>query len=292
MWIIGLPGRNVSGRNTYKGENMDNTSLRDIWNRRAEVHAARKGCKTQDRMSELYDASWWGYIEPLLAHISGGRVLEAGCGTGRWAERLAPMGFEVVMSDFSPNMLKKAREYAEEHGFAERVRFEERDVCDLHGFESASFDMVLSTGEPITICSDPKKAISEYCRVVRPGGHVLCDAGNRYRRAFELFGQGRGGEIEEVLATGECRGHGGLPMHLLGPGELRTVFENEGMEVLSVAGITPMFGFPPDGGSKAALEDEKTLQAMEVIARDYAERPEIVAQSSRILAVARRPVSL
>ena len=66
----------------------------------------------------------------------------------------------------------------------------------------------------------------------------------------------------------------------------------EGMEVLSVAGITPMFGFPPDGAAKAALEDEKTLQAMEVIARDYAERPEIVAQSSRILAVARRPVSL
>jgi SAM-dependent methyltransferase len=271
---------------------MDNTTLRDIWNQRAEVHAARKGCRTEDTVSELYDESWWGYVEPLLADISGGRVLEAGCGTGRWAERLAPMGFSVALSDISPNMLAKAGEYAEEHGFGDNLRFEELDVCDLHAFGDSSFDMVLSTGEPITICSDPQKAISEYCRVVRPGGHVLCDAGNRYRRAFELFRQGRGGEIEEVLATGVCLGHDGLPMHLLGPGELQNRFEEEGMEVLTVAGITPMFGFPPDGASKAALEDEKTLQAMQVIARDYAERPEIVAQSSRILAVARKPVSM
>jgi SAM-dependent methyltransferase len=272
---------------------MENMTLRDIWNRRAEAHAVRKGCRMEDPLSKLYEESWWGYILPHLAEIpEGGRILEAGCGTGRWAEHLVPLGFSVVLADISPNMLAKAKEYAEEHGFADALCFEELDVCDLHAFEDASFDMVLSTGEPITLCSDPKRAISEYCRVVRPGGHVFCDAGNRYRRAFDLFGQERGGEIVELLESGECRGHGGLPQHLLGPEELRIAFEEEGMEVLTVAGITPMFGFPPDGASKMALEDEKTLQAMKVIAREYAELTEIVCQSSRILAVAQRPVPL
>lgn len=270
---------------------MENKTLREIWNERAEVHASGKGCKTRDAVSRLYDESWWKFIEPLLVGIPEGRILEAGCGTGRWAERLAHLGFQVVMSDFSPNMLKKAREYAEAQGFADGLRFEERDVCDLHGFKNGSFDMVISTGEPITLCFDLKKAIREYCRVVRPGGHVLCDAGNRYRRVFDLFRQGRGGEIEAVLASGECRGHDGMTQHLLGPAELRARFEEEGMEVLTLAGITPMFGFPPDKETRAALGDEKTRNAMEVIARDYAERLEIVAQSSRILAVARKPLS-
>jgi len=268
---------------------MENKTLRDIWNRRAEVHAARKGCRAEDAMSKLYDESWWGHIWPLLAYITGGRILEAGCGTGRWAERLASMGFSVVLSDISPNMLTKAREYAEEHGFVDNLRFEEVDVCDLSVFESGTFDMVISTGEPITMCSDPKKAISEYCRVVRPGGYVLCDAGNRYRKAFELFREKRGNQILNVLATGEYEGKEGLLHHLLGPCELRAAFEEQGMECCTLAGITPMFGFPPDAEQKAALEDKATSQAMVAIAQDYAECPEIVNLSSRLLAVARKP---
>jgi ubiquinone/menaquinone biosynthesis C-methylase UbiE len=245
-----------------------------------------------NRTTRLYDESWWGYIEPLLAGISGGRILEAGCGTGRWAERLAPMGFEVVLSDLSPNMLKKAREYAEGHGFAEGLGFEERDVCDLYGLQNGSFDMVISTGEPITMCSDPKKAIGEYCRVVRPGGYVLCDAGNRYRKAFDLFREMKGNQILNVLESGEYEGKEGLMHHLLGPGELRAAFEEQGMECCTLAGITPMFSFPPDAALKAALDDEQTSQAMVTIAREYAERPEIVSQSSRLLAVARKPLAM
>ncbi|WP_462325968.1 hypothetical protein [Desulfoplanes sp.] len=49
-----------------------------------------------------------------------------------------------------------------------------------------------------------------------------------------------------------------------------------------------MFGFPPDAGQKAALEDKGTQQAMVTIAQNYAECPEIVNLSSRLPAVARK----
>jgi 2-polyprenyl-3-methyl-5-hydroxy-6-metoxy-1,4-benzoquinol methylase len=268
---------------------MNNSALRETWNQKAELHAARKECQKQDSCSRLYEASWWGYIEPLLPEITGGRILEAGCGTGRWAERLAPMGFDLVLSDISPVMLQKAREHAEQHGFADNLRFEELDVCDLHSLPSESFDMVISTGEPITMCSNPHQAISEYCRVVRPGGYVLCDAGNRYRKAFELFRTNPSDQVLQIFETGEYVNHDGLAMHLLGPTELTSAFADQGMELRTLAGITPMFTFPPDKDLNTALSNEKTYQAMVTIAQEHAERREIVNLSSRLLAVARKP---
>jgi SAM-dependent methyltransferase len=267
---------------------MDNEKLREIWDQRAETHAARKECKTQDPVSKLYHDSWWGYIQPLLSELVHGRILEAGCGTGRWAEHLVPMGFDLVLSDLSPNMLAKARAYAEKKGFAHGVSFEELDVCNLHSLESDSFDMIISTGEPITLCNDPEQAIIEYCRVVRPGGYVLCDAGNRYRKAYDSFAQSHSGRAAQIIETGEYEMDNNMTLHLLGPSELTRILDRQNMELLTLAGITPMFSFPPDERQKKAMEDEATYQAMVTIAREYAQRPEVVALSSRLIAVARK----
>lgn len=269
---------------------MADAKLREIWNRNAEIHAARKGSREQDTFSKLYHESWWGYIHPLLSKLEHGKILEAGCGTGRWAEWLVPMGFDLVLSDFSPNMLAKAKAYAEQKGFAKGVRFEELDVCDLHSLKSDSFDMVISTGEPITLCSNPGQAISEYCRVVRPGGYVLCDAGNRYRKAYDNFCLCPSEEVLKIIETGEYVTENGMALHLLGPDELRNIFLDLKMELCTMAGITPMFSFPPDKRLKKKLENETTYQAMITISQKYAEKPEIINLSSRLLAVARKPV--
>jgi hypothetical protein len=50
-----------------------------------------------------------------------------------------------------------------------------------------------------------------------------------------------------------------------------------------------MFSSPPDEHLTKALEDEATYQAMVTISEKYAERPEIVSLSSRLLAVAQKP---
>ncbi|SDL58286.1 Methyltransferase domain-containing protein [Maridesulfovibrio ferrireducens] len=268
---------------------MTTENLRTIWDRKAEDHAAGRECRSQKRSSQLYHDSWWSYIQPLLSHIPNGRILEAGCGTGRWAEHLVPMGFDMVLSDFSPNMLVKAQDYAEKKGFIKGVSFEELDVCDLHTLKSESFDMVISTGEPISLCSDPQKAISEYCRVVRPGGYVLCDAGNRYRRAYDNFRASPSEQVLQILETGVCVMDNGMKLHLLGPGELTAIFEDQNMELCTLAGITPMLCFPPDPKLEKGMENDATYQAMITMGQKYAEHPEMIALSSRLIAVARKP---
>ncbi|WP_319471237.1 class I SAM-dependent methyltransferase [uncultured Pseudodesulfovibrio sp.] len=269
---------------------MSNAKALEIWEKRAELHAAKKGSMIRNLSSEQYNDNWWAHISPLLDEIKGGKILEAGCGTGRWAERLVPMGFDLVLSDFSPNMIAKAREHAAKLGYEKDARFEVLDVCDLHSLTDDSFDMVISTGEPITLCADPEQAIAEYCRVVRPGGYVLCDAGNRIRKAYDLATKKPSAKILQVLETGQYTSANGMELHLLSPEILTGIFAKLGMELKTLAGITPMGTFPPDPLMTKALEDDDTYRAMETINREYATRPEIINLSHRLIAVARKPL--
>lgn len=65
--------------------------------------------------------------------VRGKRVLDVGCGSGRYAIALAERGAEVVGIDFASNMLSLAGELAQEHGVASRCRFVEADFLE-HDF--------------------------------------------------------------------------------------------------------------------------------------------------------------
>ena len=170
------------------------------------------------------------------------------------------------------------------------MSFEELDICDMHSLRNGSFDMVISTGEPLTLCADPEKAVSEFSRLIRPGGYILCDAANRYRKTFDFFQRKAFDQIIKVLETGDYLAESGLTHHLLGPRELVDLVKANKMEVHNLAGITPMFGFPPDTEMKEALEDDGIFRDMVEIGQKYAEHPGIVNLSSRLLVVARKPV--
>lgn len=263
--------------------------LREVWDKRAEVHAAGKMSQSRDRFSDLYNQAWWSYIKKYLPEKSECKILEAGCGISRWAEKFVDLGFDVVLSDISPVMLQKAREYAEKKGFAEKLSFEELDVCNMHSLDDGKFYMVVSTGEAVTLCGAPDEAISEFCRLTQPGGYVLCDAGNRYRRAFDLFQKREFDRIMPVLKSGYYEPEDGLGQYLLGPIELKNSLEKQGMEVLHIAGITPFFSFPPASELKEELKQDVFYTDMQKFESEHAEHPDILSLSSRLIAVARKP---
>jgi len=73
--------------------------------------------ESYDRWADLYDAYVNStvaiddlYFPPVYAHLSGLRVLDIGCGTGRHTIRLAKAGNRVTGIDLSPGMLAVARE--------------------------------------------------------------------------------------------------------------------------------------------------------------------------------------
>ncbi|MCY0877096.1 MAG: class I SAM-dependent methyltransferase [Firmicutes bacterium] len=99
----------------------------------------------------------------------GQRVLEVGCGTGRTACELAIRYQACVTAlDLRPSMLEKANQRANENGAQiefKRVIGKRLPVLD------ASFDFVIV--ESVTVFNSIARMLSEYARVLVPGGYVL-----------------------------------------------------------------------------------------------------------------------
>ena len=77
--------------------------------------------------------------------LSGARVLDIGCGSGRYSMECAKRGAErVVGIDFAASMIEYSRKVAQEVGVAEKCEF----ICDdflSYRFDE-SFDIVLALG--------------------------------------------------------------------------------------------------------------------------------------------------
>jgi demethylmenaquinone methyltransferase/2-methoxy-6-polyprenyl-1,4-benzoquinol methylase len=106
------------------------------------------------------------------------RVLDVACGTGdltkAFADALAKLGRKkegdqapVVGLDFTPEMLDVARE----RKATALTEYVEGDAMDLP-FEDGSFDVV-SIAFGIRNVSRPEAALSEFRRVLRPGGRLI-----------------------------------------------------------------------------------------------------------------------
>ena len=80
-------------------------------------------------------------LSPWLRVRSGTRVLDVGCGVGRWSRLLASRGAEVTGIDLSATMIAEARRRAAAAGLGSRCRFLVQDLAQLNIREH--FDLVL-----------------------------------------------------------------------------------------------------------------------------------------------------
>jgi SAM-dependent methyltransferase len=123
-------------------------------------------------------AALWPQEAPLLDRYrlpEAPRILDAGCGTGEIASRLAlrwPRA-EVLGVDVQEGSLRLARERHAD--LAPRLRFEPRSVYDL-GLPDASFDLTVCR-HVIQSIPHPEQVLAELVRVTRPGGrlHLLAE---------------------------------------------------------------------------------------------------------------------
>jgi SAM-dependent methyltransferase len=139
------------------------------------------------RASELYfeeigdnfDAAMSAYdvqqrirlIESWLPADSRERsCLEIGCGTGRISAVLKPRVKALTVSDLSP---KLAAAVGKKLGVAYRAE----DACHLTWADN-SFDLIVSS-ECIEHTPDPRQALREMARVLKPGGTVIVTSPNR-----------------------------------------------------------------------------------------------------------------
>lgn len=110
-----------------------------------------------------------GILESLPANA---RALDVGCGTGFNVARLRERGFSVLGIEPSDDM--RARALANNPG----TDIRDGDIEQLP-LESGLFDLVLCI-EVIRYLLDPRPALAELARVLRPGGIAIVTAAPRW----------------------------------------------------------------------------------------------------------------
>jgi ubiquinone/menaquinone biosynthesis C-methylase UbiE len=107
-----------------------------------------------------------------LCHINQDKyVLVVGCGVGVAPCYLAQKyGCMVVGVDLSEKMINRSKERAKREGVEKRVEFRIANAQNLL-FEDAAFDIVICESVNAFIENKPR-ALSEYVRVIKPGGYV------------------------------------------------------------------------------------------------------------------------
>ncbi|WP_148573705.1 class I SAM-dependent methyltransferase [Nocardioides caldifontis] len=138
------------------------------------------------------------YVAGLLA--PGSSVLDAGCGTGRVAARLADLGFDVVGVDVDAAMVQVARAERPELTWV---------VADLGALDlGRRFDLVVLAGNVVPFI-DPSAlpvAVARLADHLRPGGRVVCGFG------LDEEHLPTGGPVVTLAAYDEACGSAGLEL--------------------------------------------------------------------------------
>lgn len=143
----------------------------------------------QDHARAASRRLFYGRIGDLLDSRPG-RVLELGCGPGRYVALLASMGWDVVGAD--PCSFPAWKSISEHRlvTWDEGVRAEKLPYAD------ASFDAVACLGA-LLYFDDAVAALAEIYRVLKPGGRVIMRSVNRNN----LFRKVNGKDIDPATVN-------------------------------------------------------------------------------------------
>lgn len=250
----------------------------------------------------------WREIERHLESVS--TILDIGAATGAFSIPLAKRGFAVAHVDFSPVMLALAREKA--YGLA-NIEFVEANAADLKRFSDRSFDLVLNTDGAISFCgSEAITAIRETCRVARKTIILTVSHQAQMVASWASSSLLKSGKLAPAVAAMLNRGEWhqeqfadnkllteGLTQNYLGalkafaPGELKSVLEGCGMEVLRCGGLGSLAALCDPLAIERAAKDAEAFQsfvsACEQFDKDVLPGGPGTRQRAGLIAVAQHP---
>jgi 2-polyprenyl-3-methyl-5-hydroxy-6-metoxy-1,4-benzoquinol methylase len=143
-------------------------------------------------------------IEGLLLLRSGERVLEVACGNGEFARRMTELGAHVLATDFSHDMLERARAHGGDIDYRSADATDEGALLALG--EPGSFDAVVSN-MAIMDMESIEPMVAAASRLLRPDGRFVfstlhpCFNSGDVRPTVELDLDGVVTEVHSVKVT-------------------------------------------------------------------------------------------
>ncbi|HJH32678.1 MAG TPA: class I SAM-dependent methyltransferase [Methanosarcinaceae archaeon] len=144
--------------------NDTKNKIKEYWNERSSTFDLSPGHVIINRNE---GAAWKSLLQEKIG-LNAKKVIDIGAGTGFLSIMLAEMGYEVVGLDLSEEMMERAKKKAMVRGV--KVEFKQGDAENLP-FETGSFDALVNRAVLWTL-PNPKKAIAEWRRVLKPGGKL------------------------------------------------------------------------------------------------------------------------
>jgi SAM-dependent methyltransferase len=174
-----------------------------------------------------------GRIQGLPDYLSGGKVLDVGCGTGGYLHLLRELGWEVYGVEVDARACAEAKRWGLGifHGQLEEA-----------GFPEEYFDLV-RMNHVLEHLPHPLRSLKEAKRVLREGGKLLIEVPNVESLSAHLFG--------------ERWYHLDLPRHLFhfSPRTLRSLLEKAGFAQVEINHLPTTSGF---SGSLQIIWNEAT----------------------------------
>ena len=234
----------------------------------------------------------------------GGRVLDVGCGPGRFALDLARRGARLTLADISQTQLDLAHAQLEAAGLLEKVEaFHRMDMVDMHELGDESYADVVCYGSALSYTYDRyETALNELVRVLQPGGSLLISVGSLYG-TLRLVGPYDGLAFLEhtdahidwqaVLsgAGAVCTRPGSdefhQPLALFTSDGLRKALEKAGLQVVVMAAANPVVSEGAQiPGIESSAQAAAALTALELV---LCTQPGLVDTGEHLLAVACKP---
>lgn len=171
----------------------ESPTVADAYDRLAETY------ETQEADPYCADLEFPATTE-LIPNVEGKRVLDAGCGHGRYTEWLTERGADVLAVDENTEMLEQARRRLDD-----RAEIRRGDITDhLEFADDGTFDGVVC-GLALHYVEDWREAFTEFARVLRPGGFLVFSAQHPVDE-YVAFDAENYFEVEQELMTWSASG--------------------------------------------------------------------------------------
>lgn len=193
---------------------INSADIKNFWNEHPVATAGipyrpgtREFFRYYDAVRERKESAGFSDALHEYGKFSGKKVLDVGCGNGYVLDRYAREGAEVYGVDITEAAVDICRKRFELSGLHGEFHVANAEKLP---FPDGTFDCVCSMGV-LHHVSDPEKAVSEICRVMKSGGRLIVMVYHRdscrYRVRMKIESMVTGKSLERLVNEGDGIGN-------------------------------------------------------------------------------------